>query len=102
MSRYVSIVELHLSPDHQADYLAAANALIRQCRSDPNLVSHQVHVDPTDPCHCLVTHEWLTEDAFQEHYRQPHLTAFLTETSAYTKGPVSVRLFEVEKSQTLI
>ena len=102
MTRLFSIIDLESKPQYRAQLLEHARSLSDHWKGKDGIISHEIHIDPRNPCRMIVTIRWRDEEALKAHADSASLRAYQQKTTSYLAQPSIHRTFKIDSEQTLL
>ncbi len=93
----VVLVKYKTQPAKESEALTALKALIENVKKEPNYVSIEVLIDPSDKSNILLYEKWTDEAYYKgEHMNTPHLQQFMKEARLYLAGPPDISFWKMK------
>ncbi len=93
----IVLVKYKTQPAKESEALTALKALIENVKKEPNYVSIEVLIDPSDKSNILLYEKW-TDEAYYKglHMNTPHLQQFMKDARLFLAGPPDISFWKIE------
>jgi quinol monooxygenase YgiN len=78
---------VQVPPEYRERFLEVATEMCRQSRKDPGCDGYGVYQDLEQADRYVFLEEWADDAALQQHFVQPHTSAFMTDLSGLLGEP---------------
>ena len=93
----VVLVKYKAQHAKESQALTAIKALVENVKKEPNYVSIEVLIDPSDKSNILLYEYWSDEAYYKgEHMNTPHLQQFMKEAGLYLAGPPDISFWKTK------
>ena len=91
--------KVYLKPEHVADFIEAARAMIDSSNAEPGCESYMLYQDPYDNTKLIFVETWKDQAAIDTHFAMPYFIAFGPKIQDWLAQPTEIKILDVIAAQ---
>jgi quinol monooxygenase YgiN len=89
------IAKLSIKPENTADFIKAAQGIIKSSNEEEGCIEYQLFQSPYDQTSFVFVEKYVNQAAIDHHFGAPYFKEFGSTISGWTNGPAEIKIYDI-------
>lgn len=94
------IAKVRIKPGNVADFITAAQTIIKSSNEEEGCIEYQLFQSPYDPSSFVFVEKYVNQAAIDFHFGQTYFKEFGTTIGSWTESPAEIKIYEIASEKT--